>query len=83
MASQGKDQFVADGEERIRNHERRQITAQVAAKYASELAEAGFFRRWCIRWHVRREIETELKRKSLPPETLYAMGRRPCEWSTE
>lgn len=76
--------FVADGHKRaIEGLEpkleaiRLDIKQEIEAKYASQLANAGSFKRWILYLRMKREIEQrisqvvpEIKAKA-PPDALY------------
>lgn len=62
MGRRNRDRFVADGQGRIRSAERRRVAGEVKARYAAQMAAAGFWARIRLRWRVWREIERELAR---------------------
>ena len=66
-----RDKFVADGRERIARGEIERIRREVRARYADQMAAAGFFRRLWLRVRIRREIERQLN-KIAPRDGLYA-----------
>ena len=61
---------VADGTERIRSDAKRAVVAEVRARFADELATAGWIKRFWVRWKIHRAIEKELDRLA-PPGGLY------------
>ena len=68
---QNGNRIVVDGGERIREGNAARIRQEVKARFAHELAQAGFFRRIVLQWRMRAEIRRELKRIA-PREGLYA-----------
>jgi len=70
MASTRRSSIVADGRERVIAGELAEIKRKVRAKYAQEMAEAGFLRRLRLRWQIRSEIAWELNRIA-PRRALY------------
>jgi hypothetical protein len=65
-----EDHFVADGDKRAWTANYDAIREQVEREYEQRLAVAGLFRRWQLRWKMRREIERRLDRVA-PPWGLY------------
>ena len=67
--------IVVDGRERIATAYAARLREEVEARYANELAEAGWFRRLLIRSRiravVRRELNKELERVA-PKDGMYA-----------
>jgi hypothetical protein len=69
------DRFVIDGYERLTSTaeyqaESQKIIAEVRARYAGPLADAGLFRRIALRLWMRREIDRRLAELA-PPDALY------------
>lgn len=65
--------IVADGRDRLLaacSGEIRQIEAEIRARHAQELAQAGFLDRLRIEAKVRQEIQREIDRIA-PPEACY------------
>ena len=63
--------IVADGRERAKKANRKDVEKRVREKYADELESVtGFFRRWTLRRKIRREIAKELEKIS-PRDALY------------
>lgn len=61
MSQQPPDQFVADGQQRIRATDEylqqvREIHTRIRIRYHDELAHASFWQRWRLQWKIRREI---------------------------
>ena len=65
--------IVADGQERARAAAMERVRAEVQRRFAPELARAGFWRRWALRLHLRREIQRRMEQIA-PRDALY--GRR-------
>jgi hypothetical protein len=75
MSKQLPEQFVADGQQRIRaTDEYRQkvqaIHTRIWMKYRDELVHASFSQRWRLRWKIRREI-SQVCADVAPDEALY------------
>lgn len=68
--------FMTDGESRLRRSPEfqkrlRELHASVCARYATELAEAGFFRRINLRWRIASEFRRERHRLEPSSQALY------------
>jgi hypothetical protein len=70
MPGDHEQRIVADGPARERAAFRDEISRGVRAKYAGELARAGFLRRLRLRITIRREIAHELARR-VPGDGLF------------
>ncbi|MCO6436066.1 MAG: hypothetical protein J5J06_03170 [Phycisphaerae bacterium] len=66
------DHFVADGRERVEKDLMMSIRAEVEARFADQLHEAGWWRRWRLRRQIDREIRVELKKQRPSREALFA-----------
>ena len=71
-----EQRFVADGPERLAADGRfqaccRELRAVVYAKYAEEMAAAGFFRRFLIRYKRYRDCSRALAEITPSPESLW------------
>ena len=51
-----QDRFVAEGSERYEKATQAELQRAIAAKYADQLKNAGFFRRLIIRYLMWREL---------------------------
>ena len=72
-----KSRIVADGARRLHESQAyqarlRELRESIRAKYAAELAEAGFLRRWILRWRMAAEFRRERRRIGPSPHALYA-----------
>jgi hypothetical protein len=61
MSRQLPEQFVADGQQRIRSTDEyllqvRETHTRIWTRYRDELAHASFWQRWRLQWKIRREI---------------------------
>lgn len=74
MSDESGAHFVADGRRRILRDERHCIEREIRAKYAEDLASAGWWRRLRIRSRIRREIRAEIERIA-PRGAHYVRGR--------
>jgi hypothetical protein len=70
MAQRDSSDFVADGYERACDAAIDKIRAAVAADFAERLQTAGWWKRWRVRYEMRREIQRRLDRVA-PPWGLY------------
>ena len=73
-----KSRFLADGRERLLRDAGLQAeldlaVADIEAKYAPRLKEAGFIRGLTLRRQMRREIEREIEQRA-PGAALYVRG---------
>ncbi len=71
-----KTSIVADGPMRFATSEeyqarRRELQQSVAARYAAQMAEAGFFRRLFIRYLRNREFRREVRKITPSPHSLW------------
>ena len=71
-----KSRIVADGESRLRQSEEsqarlRELRESIVARHAGELAEAGFFPRLVLRWHIAAEFRRKRRKIEPSPESLY------------
>jgi hypothetical protein len=71
-----KSRIVADGEMRLRQSKEfqarlRELRASIRARHATELAEAGFFRRLVLRWYIAMEFRRERRKIEPSPQSLY------------
>ena len=71
--------FVADGRSNLRDsrefQERlRQVRESIEGRYGIELAHAGLFHRWLLRWKMWLEYRRESKLLEPPPEALFLGG---------
>jgi hypothetical protein len=70
-----KPHIVANGPQRLMDNEKyqehlRQLRAEIRARYASDLAHAGFLRRCLLRLRMRAEY-----RRELPPTASLFVSR--------
>ncbi len=68
--------IVADGRQRMESDPKNQPRLQelhdsITARYAPELANAGFFRRLILRWHIAAEFRRERRKLAPAPGALY------------
>jgi hypothetical protein len=78
MSEQLPEQFVVDGQQRIRvTDEYRQkvheIHTRVWTRYRDQLVHATFWQRWRLQWKIRREI-SQACADLTPDEALYLHG---------
>jgi hypothetical protein len=71
-----KPRIVADGESRLCEtpefQERlRVLRESVRARHAAELARAGFFRYWVLRWRIHSEFRKERRAIEPSAQSLY------------
>ncbi len=71
-----KSLFVVDGEARLRQSKEfqartRELSESVRTRYATELANAGFFWGLVLRWHMAAEIRREEKKLLPSRHALY------------
>ena len=72
-----KPGIVEDGELRLRTSPEfqsrlRALRESVRARHAAELAEAGFFRRFILRWQIAAEYRRERRKIEPSPHSLYS-----------
>ena len=70
MSKDKHHHIVADGRQRVVGANADRIARAIRAKYADEMAQAGWFRRLRLRRKIRGEIRRELERIA-PPDGLY------------
>jgi hypothetical protein len=75
MSEQPPDQFVADGQQRIRatdayHQKMQEIRTRVWVSYHDQFAHASFWQRLHMRWKIRREISRACADLA-PDEALY------------
>jgi len=68
--------IVANGPRRVRNSaelqaQLRQLRESIHARYAAQLAEARFFKRFVLRWRMAREYRRERRRIEPSLHSLY------------
>ena len=61
MLKRLRSRFVAGGRERITRKERKQVEAEVMARYANLIGTLGFAKGLRLRIRIRREIERRLE----------------------
>ncbi len=71
MTAPTKNSIVAGGRGREEREHMDRVQAEVRARYAAQLAGAGWLGRLRIRWKIRREIRRELE-KLAPRGGLYS-----------
>ena len=74
VSDKSQARFVADGRRRILRDERQRIKRRIRAKYAEELASAGWWSRMKILGRIRRETRAEIERIA-PRGAHYARSR--------
>jgi hypothetical protein len=72
-----KPRFVYDGEWRLRRSPEfqtrlRELHESIQARYAAELAHAGFFQRLGLHWRIAREFRRERRKIEPSPGSLYS-----------
>jgi hypothetical protein len=72
-----RTRFVCDGEWRLRRSlefqgRLRELRDAIQARYAVELAAAGFVRRLVLRWRIAAEFRRERRKIEPSPEALYS-----------
>ena len=72
-----KPRFVEDGECRLRRSPEfqarlRELRASIRARYAAELAEAGFFRWFVLEYRMALEFRRERRKIEPSPGALYS-----------
>lgn len=73
--------IVADGKQRLERDPKNQGRLQelrdsIAARYAGELANAGFFQRLILRRHIAEEFRREQQKLKPSPDALYGCRMR-------